>query len=175
MKTPLIWVGALLTLWLNGCTVMPRQIMDEALPPLPFSELTRNVDRYIGETVVLGGYVLSVENLKDHTQMMVLQTPLGAGQRPKSKDVSQGRITLLFDGFLDAEVFTKDRRVTVGGRIIEPMEGRQPPYPHIRIAVRDIHLWPFAAETYDPYYYDNWHYYPWGWHYPWHHRHYHHW
>ncbi len=175
MKTPLLWAGALLTLWLNGCAVMSKPIMDEALPPLTYSELTRNVDRYIGETVVLGGYVLSVENFKDHTRMMVLQTPLGTGQRPKAKDCSQGRLTLLYDGFLDAEVFTKDRRVTAGGRILEPEQGEQPLYPHIRMAVREIYLWPIETESYDPYWYDDWYHYPWGWYHPWHHHHRHRW
>ena len=175
MKTSLLWAGALLTIWLNGCAVLPRHIMDEALPVMPFSDLAHHQGKYSGETVILGGYVLSVENYQDHTRLQLLQAPLGTGQRPKSKDLSQGRITLLYQGYLDAEVYTKDRMVTVGGRILQPEEDSPKAYPHILIAVREIHLWAIEKEIYDPSWYDPWYYSPWGWHRPWHHHHRHHW
>ncbi len=176
MKTYLHWVVAVTALMFLHCTVMPRQVMDEALPETDFAELAGHADRYVGETVVLGGYVLEVENFKDHTRMTVLQAPLGIGQRPKSKDRSQGRLALIYDGFLDSEVFTRDRQVTVGGRILQPEKGEGPPYALVRLQVRDIHLWPVESETYDPYEYDDW-YWPWyrPWFHPWHHRHRHHW
>ena len=94
----LIWAfGAFV---LCGCAVISSDVTDEALPVPDFVELTRQAERYRGETVVLGGYVLSVENLEDHTRIIALEAPLGTGQRPKSKDLSRGRLHLLYDGSL---------------------------------------------------------------------------
>ena len=141
MKKPQSCIVTVLVFILYGCSVMSRDVADEALPVPDFKELVRQVDQYRGETVVMGGYVLSVKNFRDHTQIIALEAPLGAGQRPKSKDLSRGRLILLHDGFLDPEVYTKGRQITVGGRILEPSAQQPPPYPHLRVQVREIHLW----------------------------------
>ncbi len=174
MKTLHLAGLALMTIFISACAVMPKHIMDEALPDVDFKELTTNVDRYVGQTVILGGYVLSVENFEDRSHMIALQTPLGTGQQPKSKDRSQGRMTLIYDGFLDAEVYAKDRRITVGGRILEPAGDESQPFPHIRLAVREIHLWPVVLR-YDATYPYGWNYYYWDRHYPWYHHRRHYW
>ncbi len=164
----LIWAfGAFV---LCGCAVISSDVTDEALPVPDFVELTRQAERYRGETVVLGGYVLSVENLEDHTRIIALEAPLGTGQRPKSKDLSRGRLHLLYDGFLDPEVYTRDRQITVGGRILEPIAQEPPPYPYLRIQVSELHLWPIEKPVpADPYWDDPWCAYPW-WYFPWRHR-----
>ena len=52
----------------------------------------------------------------------------------------------------------------------------QPPYPYLKLEVRDIHLWPVEEPVRDPYWYDDDYpyYYPWWWHPYRRHRHWHH-
>ena len=170
MKDVQFYFWALWGIILSGCSVISPDIAQEALPDPDFAELIRHVDRYRGETVVLGGYVLSVENFKDHTRIIAIEAPLGAGQRPKSKDLSRGRLHLLHDGFIDPEVYTRDRQITVGGRILESIGQPLPPYPYLRIQVKEMHLWPVAKPLpADPYWDDPWCLSPW-WYFPWHHR-----
>jgi outer membrane lipoprotein len=167
MKIALRWIGCFaMILWLSGCAVMSREIQDKALPPLSFQELIAGVDQYKGQTVIVGGYVVSVENLKDESRMVAVQTSLGLGQEPESKDLSKGRLILVYKGFLDPEVYTKDRRITVGGRILDSSaHDPKASFPYLKIAVDEIHLWAVRkpAPAY-PYWYDDyWYPYPWGW------------
>jgi outer membrane lipoprotein len=171
---------------LGGCSVMSPSV-EQAAVPLTFQELVDNTAPYIGQSVIMGGYVLSVENLEDSTRIVALQTPLGAGQNPKSKDLSQGRLILIHPGFLDPEVYTKDRKITVGGTLSGSStidQDAKTPYPYLKIQVTEIHLWPvekpvppypYPYPYWDYPYWDNpWYpyYYPWGWRHPhgWRHR-----
>lgn len=178
MKTILFRLACLLALvWVTGCTVISQQVQDKALPPVSFEELIADVDQYKGQTVILGGYVVSVENQKSQTRIVALQTPLGLGQRPKSKDLSRGRLILISKGFLDPEVYTKDRQITVGGKVLNSSANDpQAAYPYLEIQVEEIHLWSVEKPVAPyPYWYDDfWYPYPYpGWYrYPYWHRHY---
>ena len=159
---------------ISGCAGVPSSVETEPyLQDIPFGELVRDADRYIGEAVVLGGYVLSVENQEDQTILVALQSPLGVGRKPKSKDLSQGRLILVSEGFLDPEVYEKDRRITVGGTILgsSATEKEERAFPYLRLRVEEVHLWPKeSVRLADPYYYywdDPW----WGRPYPWYWRH----
>ena len=158
---------------------MPPEVKEVALPPIPFPELITDVEQYKGDTVIVGGYVVSVENKADHTRIVAVQSPLDYGERPKRKDLSQGRLILEVKGFIDPEVYTKDRKITVGGKISDSSAtAKQAPYPYLQLEVDDIHLWPIERRSTYPYYwYDDFYpyYYPWGWHPYRHHRHWHHW
>jgi outer membrane lipoprotein len=176
MKILRLWINCLAVAVLTmGCTVMSQEVQDQALPQMPLSELINQVDRYKGQTAIFGGYVISVENGRDQTRIVAVQTPLGVGQAPKSKDLSQGRLILTYKGFLDPEVYTKDRQITVGGKILDSSaHDPQAPYPYLKIAVQDIHLWPVPKPVPPDYYWydDFWYPYPWGWGYPYGHRRY---
>jgi outer membrane lipoprotein len=159
---------------ITGCTVISREVQDKALPTVSFSELIAAVDQYKGQTVILGGYIVSVENLKDQTRIVAVQTTLGMGQKPNSKDLSQGRLILIYKGFIDPEVYTKDRQITVGGRVLDSSANDpQSQFPYLEIELEDIHLWPVEKPV-APYPYwddDYWYPYPWWWRHPY--RHYH--
>ena len=166
MKITLQWIGCLaVIIWLAGCAVMSRELQDNALPDLPFPELIDGVEQYQGQTVIVGGYIVSVENRKDLSRIVAVQTSLGIGQEPESKDLSKGRLILVYKGFLDPEVYTKDRRITVGGRILDSSaHDPKASFPYLKIAVEEIHLWavrkPVPAY---PYWDDDfWYPYPWG-------------
>lgn len=171
---------------LAGCAGAPPVMQEGALPQMPLSDLIANAVGYKGQTVVVGGYILEVENLQGQTRIVAVQVPIGFGQRPESRDLSEGRLILVYDGFIDPEVYQKDRGVTVRGEILGgAFNDPQIPYPYLQIQVQEIHLWPEEELSgtkrrpgYDPFYPYPWYrrypyryypyYYPWGpyWYYP---------
>jgi outer membrane lipoprotein len=167
------WVPALLLL--VACSVMSQSVEEKALPEIPFPELIARAADHLNQTVILGGYVLEVTNAPDHSRMIVIQAPLGTSREPQSKDQSQGRLIVEYRGFLDPEVYAKDRKITVAGPVLgsSATDTRPEPYPYVRLRMTEIHLWPEEPPVpYDPYYYywDPWwgypypYYYPyWGW------------
>ena len=171
------WILPALLL-LTACSVMSREVEKEALPESPFPELIAHAANHLNQTLILGGYVLEVSNQADHSRMVVIQAPLSMNREPYSKDLSQGRLILEYSGFLDPELYSKDRKITVAGRLLgsSATDARPEPYPYVRLGVIELHLWPVEILLpYDPYYYwDPWwgspypYYYPyWGWrHYP---------
>ncbi|NLX18754.1 MAG: hypothetical protein GXY53_05650 [Desulfobulbus sp.] len=173
------WIAALpvFLVLLYGCAAAPiTTVADPALKESPFDELVAEAQQHIGKTVILGGYVLTVENRADQTRLVALQTPL-SGQEPGTKDLSQGRLILLYRGFLDPEVYSKDRKITVAGTITGSSateSAAEEEYPFLRLQVEQIYLWPKPVpQPYRPY--DYWHhpyyYDPWWRPYPWHWRH----
>jgi outer membrane lipoprotein len=117
-------------------------------------------DKHIGDTVILGGYILQTDNTAEQSTLLVLQAPLGYGQEPKAKDYTQGRFIVVHEGFLEPEIYSKDRKITVAGVIIgqEKIKIDAFPQPHLKIRSREIFLWPERQTPYHDNYYD---YDPW--------------
>lgn len=159
------WVMA--ALLVTACSVMPAAVEEQALPDIPFPALIADAAANLDRTVILGAYVLEVTNDADRSRMVALQAPLGLGREPKPKDLSQGRLILEYQGFLDPEVYAKDRKITVAGRLLasSATEKGQNPFPYLRLQVLDIHLWPVEKPFQPDPYWDYWGYpylYPWG-------------
>ena len=155
---------------LSACApIISRQLQYKAGVPVPFEELLESPDVYRGRVVILGGYILEVVNKPESSLIIVVQTPLGSRNKPKSKDLSKGRFIVRTDNFLDPEVYTKGRKLTAGGSISGELE--QPlgdrTYLYLVIEAEELYLWPiekYYNRPYDPYFYYPW-YDPW---YPWH-------
>lgn len=127
-----------------SCTVISKPVRSEAEPPLPFKTLVAQADQFRGRTVILGGYILETRNLESETVIKVLQVPLAIGEEPGLKDRSEGRFLVFHQGFLDPEIYSKDRIVTVAGDVIgagiEEMSADQIQY--LKLKYREIYLWP---------------------------------
>ena len=176
MKLTAIWMILIVLGISTGCAVMSKDVTRDALRERPFAEMVQQTEQYIGQTLILGGYIVSMENKNDGTRLVAVHAPLGAGQQPKSKDLSKGRLIITHDGFLDPEVYTKDRVITVGGTVSgsSKTDDSTLPYPYLRIQAREIHLWPVRDPMpidpywyYDcyPFHYSRWghRYHPWCW------------
>ena len=141
-----------------SCTVISKPVRSEAEAPLPFKTLVTQADKFKGRTVILGGYILQTSNLESETIIKVLQVPLRIGEEPGLKDSSEGRFLVYHQGFLDPEIYSKDRVITVAGEVIgsglEEMSGDSIQY--LKIKNREIYLWP-EYQTH-PYPYPAWPY-----------------
>jgi len=127
-----------------SCTVISEPVRSEAEPPIPYKSLVARADQFRGRTVILGGYILETKNLESETIIKVLQVPMRVGEEPDFKDRSEGRFLVYQQGFLDPEIYSKDRVITVAGEVIgsdsEEIGGNRIQY--LKIKSREIYLWP---------------------------------
>ena len=132
---------------------------------VPFELLLSEAKAHQDADVVLGGYILETLNEPDGSLLTMLQAPLGFRQEPKERDLSKGRFLVKSEQFLDPAVYSKDRKLTVWGKVLgarpEALGNRVYEYPVIEAG--EIRLWPKETPRkwpYDPFY-DCW---PYWWH-----------
>jgi outer membrane lipoprotein len=137
-----------------SCSVISREVRNDAMAPMPFKTLVQNAGEYAGQTVILGGYIIGTENRAEETLISVLQTPLSTMDYPYYKDKTEGRFVARHKGFLDPEVYRRDRRITVAGTIagLQTEQIGSCPYECLTIDSREIYLW---SEDRDYYVYDD--------------------
>ncbi len=125
---------------------------------LSFPAVLQNPGQYTGAVVIWGGVILSTTNRKDGSEVVVLETPLDSEGHPLSARYSRGRFIAKAPGFVDPEVFRRDRRVTFGGEVAgseaRPLGDTQYNYPVLKII--QSHVW---AEPVPGYYYPYYPYY----------------
>ncbi len=137
---------ALLTV---SCSVMSRQVRQDAIPPPALATMINQVDQYRGQTIIVGGYLVDIRNTPDQTELTLLQAPLKPGGKPGPKDRSEGRLIISTSRFLDPEIYTKGREITVGGKIIGSSidETGAIPFPYLKLTARELYLWPKYKKT----------------------------
>ena len=141
-RTAFALVAFLLLLCAACAPAISRQLRDEAGTPPSFQDLFAHPEEYQGRVVILGGYILELQNEPVGSVLTLLQAPLDFENEPKSRDLSEGRFVVTTDSFLDPEVYVKDRQLTVGGRISglreETVGGATYRYPVIE--AQEFHL-----------------------------------
>ncbi len=167
---------AVILFFFTGCApVISKGLRDQAANGPTFSEVLRDPDAYPGRVVIWGGVIIQSENLKEGTLIRVLQKPTDYTGEPWNTDRSGGRFLALYKGFLDVEVFSKGRELTVAGTIMgkRALPLGEISYTYPLVEVKEIHLWQERRKEYvppPPY----WHfppYGPWWWHDPYRHPH----
>lgn len=157
-------ISCIIFILLSACAISPisKQYLQKAKEDnLPFRMALRNPDAHIGSTVVWGGRIIETINLKKGSYIIVLETSLARDTRPIDPRYSKGRFIAQSSDFIDPELYTKCREVTVAGVITGkkkmPIGNMIYTYPVVKI--QQIYLW---EEEEEPVYY----YYPygaWGW------------
>src|SRR5262245_33448869 len=92
-KSHHLWIMlGCLTLAGMGCThVISEPVRQQAQPPVAFAELRMNPDALKGRTVILGGEILQISNLREGTRLEILQRPLSDSESPMLTDMTGGR------------------------------------------------------------------------------------
>jgi outer membrane lipoprotein len=135
----------LLVLLVAGCgPVISQNVLKDVDRDLPFQEIQRDPDNFKGKTILLGGKIIETIPLPDKTRIMILQYPLGFRDKPIVDSGSEGRFIVEATGFLDPDVFTPGRQVTVAGIVgskeLIPLGEINYAYPIV--LSREIYLWP---------------------------------
>ncbi|MFQ5780196.1 MAG: Slp family lipoprotein [Nitrospiria bacterium] len=129
-----------------GPKIIPDEIEAKIDKDLPFEEISRDPELHIGRTILVGGEIIETRNLKDGTEIEILQKPLSSDRAPLPVDESTGRFFLVAATFLDPEIFSSGRRVTVVGMVAggrtQQIGGTERLYPVLE--KEHIHLWPLG-------------------------------
>ncbi len=152
----------------GGCTTLPSELQGTAAP-LRLAEVSAHPENYRGQTVRWGGTILKVENAPNETRIQILARPLDRSGRPRGNAEPEGRFLSVTPTFLDPEIYTPGRALTVVGHLDGTREitvGQR----KIRIPVVAAdrwHLWPRlermpTVRIYPYFWYNFGWYYPWG-------------
>jgi outer membrane lipoprotein len=151
-----------LLLTLSACSSsMPLEISGD-IPNAPsFSQIHKQPDSYLNQPLRWGGKILKTENKENSSWVTIVAFPLSDSGRPLESDSSPGRFIAVIDEFMEPLVYSKDREITVRGKLIgtQTIKVGNFPYQYPLIKVDNYHLWapkPDINEINPPYF---WPYY----------------
>ncbi|MBI3597769.1 MAG: Slp family lipoprotein [Nitrospirae bacterium] len=166
IRYPLVIIMWLATsLLIGGCMsyyAIPEPLDKEIDRSVTFTDLKQDPDAHKGKVLALGGVVLRAKNLKEGTQIEVLQLPLDRSDQPDFPlEASQGRFLVLDPEHHDPAVL-KNRRITVVGEVIgkkiDTIDEFEYTFPYV--SARLIHIWSERrGYEYPPYFYYPYPYY----------------
>jgi outer membrane lipoprotein len=141
------WVFTLFTLLLmSGCASLDDSLESNqsGTPRITYAQLKASTETYKGQTVTLGGKVLSARRLKDGTRIEILQLPLMSPLRPMlDLSKSQGRFVAVRKEFLDPATLPFGTFVTITGEVAGsltlPLDETEYTYPVVDI--KNVRVW----------------------------------
>jgi outer membrane lipoprotein len=160
----LFWIMALPLLAVGCAHPISGKFRDQVDPDLSFTQILTSPNNYVGKKVVLGGVIVQTRNLQNVTEIEVVEKDLDCFGYPSLSDTSQGRFVFRKQGYLEAEIFSKDRIITGGGTVVGTQSGKigEADYDFPVIEVEELKLWdaPYSGYGYPPYGYNP--YWAWG-------------
>jgi len=131
---------------------VPRELGTDLPAALSAAEVQAAPRRHLGEEVRWGGEILGLRNGADATEVEVFARPLFRDGEPKPDGGERVRFIARVRGFLDPAEFLQDRRITVRGRLVEPLTRPvgEYLYRYPVVAVEVFHLWPEYRATVQP-------------------------
>jgi len=163
------WLTAILLM--SACTShIPPEIKQPMDGAPSVAQVRGQADTYLSQKVRWGGVILNTENKHKTSQLTIIAFPLSDHGEPQVSDHSPGRFIAIVDEFLEPQVYSNDREITVIGNVLktETLKVGEFPYEYPVIKVDYYYLWPAKPEPadivyppywmYDPYY--PWPYYP---------------
>lgn len=157
----------------TGCATKPiaKQYRQKAdAEDVTFPMVLQNPETYVGDVVLWGGVIIETKNVKNGTDITVLETPLKGSERPKGRSYSRGRFIAHSSKLLDPEIYRNGRKITLAGvvRGKETLPLGETSYTYPVVSVKQLYLWeprpnyaypysywgPYGAPYWGPY---------WGW------------
>ncbi|HHJ20273.1 MAG TPA: Slp family lipoprotein [Gammaproteobacteria bacterium] len=147
---------------LAACASSPRAINMPGSAPINVAAVQQSPKPQIGKQVRWGGRIAHVTNLKTSTEVEIVSRPLSSGGRPRENDQTSGRFIAILDGFVDPDVYAKNREITVRGTITGLRGGKIGDftyrYPVIQAQAHELWEKRQPISRYEPY---PWLYDPW--------------
>ena len=164
MNLPRMMLTFALLATLAGCASVPAPLTGEYSQAFFPEQAT---SQSVGARVRWGGTVVETEPGAERTCIEILARELDRSARPRDTDRAHGRFLACRGEFIDPEIFTNGREVTVVGRLEGFRDGTvgEFAYEYPVIDAASVYLWPERVEAYwtDRGY----HYHGWGWPYYW--------
>jgi outer membrane lipoprotein len=148
--------------------VISKPLREKAVTDIPFEEIRRDTDKYIGKTIILGGVIVETRNTVEGTIIEAIQAPIDAYGSITDPDRSEGRFQAIYRGYLDPLIYKKGREVTIAGELVGSREKTlgEIEYRYPFLEIKEMHLWEEKREyyyppSYPPYWYRPYWYEPW--------------
>ena len=152
MKKGILFILLAGFLAISGChSVVSKDIRESAQPITGFLEVRQNPDKYMGQTIIIGGVIVSALNHENEsTTLTVLAYPLDRSGWPKTEEVNQGRFMVNSKDFLDPALYSSGRKVTVAGVVTgtEYAPVGNTKYRYVVLQSLQIYLWPLEEFYY---------------------------
>lgn len=161
-----MWLFFVVTL--SACSTHIPTVIKQPLEGAPtIGEVRDKADAYIAQKVRWGGIILDTENKHDSSSVIIVAFPLNDDGEPQVSDQSAGRFIALVDEFLEPLVFSREREITVIGKLLktQTLDVGEYAYEYPVIQVEHYYIWPVKEDpvyvNYPPYWwYDPWYPYP---------------
>lgn len=164
-----IWI--VLIVLVSACSSHIPPEIRESLDGAPsVAQVHQAAENYLAKKVRWGGIILNAENKQKTSWLTILAYPLSNHGEPHVSDHSPGRFIAIVDKFLEPLVYSRDRKITIIGKLLrtETIKVGEFPYQFPVVQVEQHYLWPAEPEPsdfkHDPYRWsDPWYnpYYPW--------------
>lgn len=105
-----------------------------------FPQLQGAPDQYRGQVAMLGGRIVETTPSASGTEIVVLQLPLAAMDKPAMDQASQGRFLISSPEFLDPAAYRKLTLITVVGEVTGQVERPVGDYPYTLPVLRPIEI-----------------------------------
>ena len=129
-----------------GCAppVAPPALMKQVDQKLSLPQVRDNPKENMDKMVLWGGRIIRTVNKKKGTLIEVLQLALDSQDRPKTGYESSGRFIVAMPGFLEPEIYHKNREVTVVGQVVgvELLPVGEVKYKYVLLRGKEVKLWP---------------------------------
>jgi outer membrane lipoprotein len=144
--------AAALTLALVACTpppvLKPKETPQNIAPDMAAAAPAL----YRGAEILWGGRIVEVRNRADASEIVIVAYPLDSGQRPRSKEPSQGRFIAVLEGYVESYDYPHDRFLTLSGKVDGSLaeDVDEQPYVYTIVRAEGLHLWPVGFEKSAP-------------------------
>ena len=138
----------------SGCAYpISKQMRQQVDPDVSLMDVFRTPETLVGKKVILGGVIVAVHNSKDHSSIEVIQKDLDPAGYPRNEDRSLGRFLFKKSGFLDPEIYKKERKITGAGAVLGAQAGKvgEADYNFPVIDGEELQLLENPRYLYDPY------------------------
>jgi outer membrane lipoprotein len=150
-----------------GCVkAISKEVRAQVDEEISIQQVMKNPTAFQGRMIIWGGAIVTAKNLKEGTVLEIVQKPLTVEERPQNVDRSAGRFLAIYEGYLDVAIYSKNREVTVAGRIKETQKRLldEIEYTYPVVSVQEVYIWP-PRDSKKYYISPHWHYWD-GYYYP---------
>lgn len=163
--------GFMSIILISACSShIPPEIRESLDGSPSVAQVHQAADNYLSKKVRWGGIILNTENKHKTSWLTILAYPLSNHGEPHVSNQSSGRFIAIVEQFLEPLVYSRDRKITITGKLLrtEIIKVGEFPYAYPVVQVGLYYLWPVEPELSDfdhqPYWWsDPWYdpYYPW--------------
>lgn len=136
----------------SGCASDVPLVIREPLPDNPsLADVQRDPNAFVNRRVRWGGRIVSTKNAANKTEVEILAKAVGSDGRPEAGDASLGRFIAKSGEYLDRDIYSADREVTVYG-VLENVLMRkigEHAYTYPLVQAVQIYLWPERSDSGD--------------------------